>query len=252
MSEIGATLKNACENGLTAHQFDVFRRNYVYRTVTTIYTVAVTVAASLLHSPPALGVALRTTYGALLEELGPPNQSRVVNWIHEERRSHVELLFECINAFTANCFPSLELLQRHAPLSMQNILPESVAYRNAQIRLFDPVDFASTVGAAYALEHAAEGMLETIQRAIFVPIAQRSNMNEEAVRDALRYFSVHLNGTEADHGKEAGLNLEEAMSDPTLAERVCIAVERSFELQSSFFSALTRTLLAANSSSSQG
>lgn len=243
MVDVGATFQKATRGDLNEFQFDIFRRNYVFRTVSSVYTVAATVAAAIRHDTPDLTAALRTTYGALLEELGAPPQpgSRVVSWTDPESRSHITLLFDCMNRFSRACFPELAELSPSDLAWTEGLLPETYAYRAAHYRLFDPANYAATMGAAFAQELAAEGMLKMLLDSFFRPLSD--TMSEAETDIALKYFDVHLNGTESAHGQEARKSLEPLMNDPKLAPEAAAAAIECFGWQNRFFSTLSLAVL---------
>ncbi|WP_422012694.1 hypothetical protein [Roseateles sp.] len=246
MDKLGQRLKALHDAGLTATQFDVFRVNYYYRSVTTVWTVAATAAAALANEPARISLAKRAVYGALLEELGAPEEpSRAVAPMAALGKSHPALLLDCLNIFGAGAFGLPRLTAQD--IAGHTLLDEfSRDYRRRQRVLFTHESLACVLGAAYAQETAADGMLRTIRDELFSPLLPC--MVASPLQTAMRYFDVHLDdagpgGVEAEHGKEALENLiAELRETPAALQSAAAAAEASFEVQGEFFDDLATAM----------
>ena len=241
MKSVKRDLSALSKSGVLKGQFEVFRVNYCFRSVTTVSSVAATVAAALTAEPARIELAKRVTYGALLEELGAPlRPSRAVQWLGEFGPSHPELLAQCLDIFGEHAFglPAFAIEDVEQYPAVKKFAQR---YRRKQTALFSPGDLIRVLSAAFAQEMAADGMLRTIQDGLFKPLFSR--VPWPLLQQAMQYFDVHLSEklgeVELQHGNEAWENLfSELQRSPGKVSESLATAAKSFELQSNFFLSL--------------
>jgi hypothetical protein len=235
MFEVGKRLRRLRTRGtkLSPLQFDVFRRNYFYRTATTPHSVAAMIAAALQHIPPKLVVAANVLK-TLDEELGAT-----------EGDSHLDLLLDCLNTVSSHNFqlPALTLEDSAKKLL---ISPVTIRFRERQRVIFSPRKYFQILGASFGQEGAADGMLRMLKQSLFVPLLKGVPATEHA--KVMRYFDAHISTSseqreiEKEHASRAWSNIKEYLRDPLAANAIFAGAKLGLELQSEFFLSLVESM----------
>lgn len=170
----------------TKQEFILIRDNFLYRTMTTAASVARVVVAALLQSPPDVQTAAEITRGNLLDELGG----------NDWQVAHPRLLVDVFNNFGEVCF-GLEPTSFREIESSPALVEFAPLFRSSQATAYIHGSYYYVLGASTAQEKVGTGMLESLYKCMFLPLADQHP--SRFGHAALNYFFMHLDGTEQKH-----------------------------------------------------
>ncbi len=190
--------KEEVNQGFTPEQFEVFAKNYLYRTAGTLPSVAETLSY----------LALRGQYESLplvAQNAREEGGGIAANGEVEFDYAHMSLCENAFNTLGEKVF-NLQPIEV-SEINEEELLPETRNFRESQLRSFaskgEPL-----VGRYAAQESAAPGMLHTFEE-LFK--AYRGYFTEEEYKNMMKYFRAHipeeleLQGVEDRHAGDAML-----------------------------------------------
>lgn len=226
-------LRTRSHVGFTVEQFRIYRDNYLYRTSTTIESVArIVLAASLKRDWETAGIFAKN----LFEETGEGVPAR----------NHFVLLEMSHNIHAERVF-AIPWLDLHEIDDSPFLIPEAREFRFHQHRLYDSECYLTALAAATAQEAVAETMLRQFHESLFLPYAQSYRHGEYSL--VAQYFTIHLNGMEREHGELARRALERKCDTVTLEGVALESVKRFLLTQSDLWNGLCHALRDAEEAS---
>jgi hypothetical protein len=173
--------------GFTQGQYKTYRDNFLLRTFNTISSVAkVVIAAAKYIDYPTLAEIGKNLY----QETGEGNYEN----------SHLYLLEKSHNVHGQKIFnlPPISLVNVS---NSEFVVTHNKEFLDVQNRLYENDSYLIVLGASYAHESAAESMLGQFESSLFDIYS--GYYDETEYKTLCKYFSVHLNGVEHEHGVNA-------------------------------------------------
>lgn len=176
-------IKACAKEGFTPKQYQIYRDNYLYRTMHTIPSIAYLTAAAALNGDIE---TLSLVGKNLFEECGSGDpkkaHSQLLNFSHNEHGKTV---------FNLNPIQMVDL--QHQP----TITKETRQFVKQEKDLYQNKNYCIALGAAYAHETAANSMLTHFYESIFLSYKNHYNLQE--FYHIAEYFLIHISGLELVH-----------------------------------------------------
>ena len=181
-------LNNPDRHGFNTDQFKMYWYNYLLRTLNTIPSIANVVKAAAINSDMEnLALAGKN----LWEETGKGNEEDV----------HINLLINSHNIHAKHIF-KLKPIDISTISEASEIILETREFLNVQNDLYTNNSYNIIVGANYAQESAASGMLEHFYNGFFKKYIDHYSYQNDWL-NICKYFDEHLDGTEEQHSLNA-------------------------------------------------
>lgn len=207
-------------------QFQAVRDNYLYRTLNTIPCVAYTlIAAAKNFDHQAIALLGKN----LSEETGEG----------KAEDSHIFLLLLSFNEHGERTF-GIPPIHPEELVSSPLITEEVKYFAIKQRELYQSNSYPIVLGASMAQELAAEPMLKSLYRAIFLPY--RSFYSFYDYKKISKYFLCHLDGTEKQHALDTYQIASHLSKDPENAALILEGATRFLELQAMLWDGLYELL----------
>lgn len=219
--------------GFTAEQFVIYRANYFARTELTIRTVAQTAVRAVEERD---WKSLRSLAQNLCEESGE----------HSDAENH-QILLEQSHNLHGKCVFGCEPISIVDACLSPHFLAETRAFREQRLESLSRGTYTSLLGASFAQETTASGMLELFLMGFFTPYQR---LHPDASWSAvISYFEAHLDsGVEDEHGAMASECLHRHLLYGGNAEEALLAISDFLSSQAAIWEALHVRLSAAEES----
>ena len=224
-------LHSRSEIGFSPYQFEIYRANYFCRTDLTIRGIA---RIASMAAGNGDWVSLRSLAQNLFEECGE----------HRDGGNHRTLLEASHNLHGSLVF-GLQPLTISDSLESELILPETRFYRASRTKAFYESNYTSALAASFAQETAAGPMMQLFFDHLFRPY--RTMYSDSLWPEAARYFTVHLDGVEENHGLMALDCLERQIAISGEVIDAESAIKEFLDCQASLWEALHVSLQGAES-----
>lgn len=220
-------LNDSERKGFSSLQFKVYWYNYLLRTSNTILSIANVVKAAAANSDMEnLALAGKN----LWEETGKGNEQDV----------HVNLLISAHNTHAYKIF-QLEPVNLSMLENSDEILPETFKFLEVQDNLYTNTSYNIVVGANYAQESAASGMLEHFYNSFFKKYVNHYPDESNWLKIS-KYFDEHLGGTEEQHAFNAEKIVAKRFNDKDNVPEILYGVTEFLNAQSQLWDGLFRKL----------
>ncbi len=185
-------IKECSKEGFTKKQYQIYRDNYLFRTMYTIPSIAYLAATAALHGDTD---TLALVGKNLFEECGNGNPTK----------AHSHLLFFSHNQHGKTIF-DLEPIQIFNVPFQSTIINEARLFIKQEKQLYQNKNYCIALGTAFAHETAAHPMLTNFYGSIFLPYM--NYYTEEEYYNITEYFLIHTSGLELNHANNAKYSAE--------------------------------------------
>lgn len=197
------------------------------RTLNTIPLIAnVVKAAAINRDIENLALAGKN----LWEETGKGNESNV----------HINLLINAYSVHADHIF-GLEPVNLPELANTPEIIPETHEFLDTQNSLYTHPSYNIVIGANYAQESTASGMLKHFYNSFFKSYINHYN-DSKIFSNISEYFNEHLDGTEEEHAANAERIVEKRCCDKKNLPEILYGINGFLEAQSQLWDGLHRTL----------
>ncbi|MFT6332359.1 MAG: hypothetical protein ACJAW3_000693 [Lentimonas sp.] len=197
-------LQKQSELGFTPVQYQIFRDNFTHRTISTIPTVAATIAAAALSGDEQTVVE---TLQNLQEECGFGSQKLM----------HSRLLSDSHDNLGEVVYNLKPLGSLKASFISNLLVPAVTTYHNSKLKTFNQSSYAVLAGNGFAHETSADNMLDNFRKALFEPV-KGYYTEDDYNKKIMPFFKAHKD----DSVKGGNIEENHGIMAEAAAKRSCL------------------------------
>ena len=234
IAEFRAILYEMSKNTITARQYNIYRDNYLYRTISTLPSLA-KLLVSVVNQDPIDRNALNLVEKTFYEESGEGGR----------RPIHLDMLIESHNTHGSQIF-NIAPISRQSVGESPNILTSARQLRSVQASLYSSNCYVKALGVFLAQEGVAESMLKMFYETFFEPYLGHYEGSLLKKRRVTQYFSSHLNGIEKEHAARAKHCALKACHNKRDAATLLNSMDQFLDSQANLWEALGKEFELSN------